>query len=55
MESMEGVVDEDNYSEDAEAVELNEENDDEDGESFLPDMENMEGVVDEDNYSEDSD
>ena len=42
MESMEGVVDEDNYSEDAEAVELNEENDDEDSES-------------EDNYYEDSD
>ena len=42
MESMEGVVDEDYYSEDAEAVELNEENDDEDSES-------------EDNYYEDSD
>jgi hypothetical protein len=38
--------------EDAEAVELNEENDYEDSESFLADME---GVEDEDNYSEDSD
>ena len=37
--------------EDAEAVELNEENDDEDSESFRADME---GVEDEDNYSEDS-
>ena len=41
--------------EDAVAVELNEENDYEDSESFLADMENMEGVVDDDNYSEDSD
>ena len=45
MESMEGVVDEDNYSEDVEAVELNEENDDEDSES----EDNY------DNYYEDSD
>ena len=37
--------------EDAEAVELNEENHYEDSESFLADME---GVGDEDNYSEDS-
>ena len=38
--------------EDAEAVELNEENVYEDSESFRADME---GVEDEDNYSEDSD
>ena len=38
--------------EDAEAVKLNEEYDDEDSESFWADME---GVEDEDNYSEDSD
>ena len=41
--------------EDAEAVELNEENDYEDSESFLADMENKEGIEDEDNNSEDSD